>query len=92
MRQIGAVRRASSRGWRSVLARAGMATATSTGGRGYAAAIDALNSLQSNAATIEAIRRSGRTVNELNEHEMVEYLGRIGHPVCGGVVACATYL
>ncbi|WFD34037.1 tetrahydrofolate synthase [Malassezia cuniculi] len=47
--------------------------------RSYSAAIDALNSLQSNAATIEAIRRSGKTVNELNEPEMVEYLERIGH-------------
>lgn len=47
--------------------------------RSYAAAIDALNSLQSNAATLEAIRRSGRTVNELNEHEMTEYLSRINH-------------
>ncbi|WFD43314.1 tetrahydrofolate synthase [Malassezia psittaci] len=48
--------------------------------RGYSEAIDALNSLQSNAATIEAIRKSGKTVNELNEPEMVEYLARIGHP------------
>ena len=47
--------------------------------RNYAAAIDALNSLQSNSATIEAIRRSGKTVNELNEPEMTEYLQRIGH-------------
>lgn len=47
--------------------------------RNYAAAIDALNSLQSNAATIEAIRKSGKTVNELNEPEMTEYLERIGH-------------
>lgn len=47
--------------------------------RSYAAAIDALNSLQSNAATIEAIRKSGKTVNELNEPEMTEYLERIGH-------------
>lgn len=47
--------------------------------RGYAEAIDALNSLQSNAATIEAVRRSGKTVNEFNEPEMTEYLERIGH-------------
>lgn len=47
--------------------------------RTYAAAIDALNSLQSNAATIEAIRKSGKTVNELNEPEMTEYLTRIQH-------------
>lgn len=47
--------------------------------RNYAAAINALNSLQSNAATIEAIRKSGKTVNELNEPEMTEYLARIGH-------------
>lgn len=49
--------------------------------RSYNAAINALNSLQSNAATIEAIRRSGKTVNELNEPEMTEYLERIGHNV-----------
>lgn len=47
--------------------------------RNYAESINALNSLQSNAATIEAIRKSGRTVNELNEPEMTEYLERIGH-------------
>lgn len=51
----------------------------STQARTYAVAIDALNSLQSNAATIEAIRRSGKTVNEFNEPEMTEYLARIGH-------------
>ncbi|PKI84403.1 tetrahydrofolate synthase [Malassezia vespertilionis] len=45
----------------------------------YEGAIDALNSLQSNAATLEAIRKSGRTVNEQNEQEMTEYLSRIGH-------------
>lgn len=50
-----------------------------TQARTYAAAIEALNSLQSNAATIEAIRRSGKTVNEFNEPEMTEYLERIGH-------------
>ena len=49
--------------------------------RSYNAAINALNSLQSNAATIEAIRRSGKTVTELNEPEMTEYLERIGHNV-----------
>lgn len=49
--------------------------------RSYGAAINALNSLQSNSATIEAIRRSGKTVNEYNEPEMVEYLERIGHKV-----------
>lgn len=53
--------------------------AMTTQARTYAAAIDALNSLQSNAATIEAIRRSGKTVNEFNEPEMTEYLERIGH-------------
>ncbi|KAL4402546.1 Folylpolyglutamate synthetase [Malassezia pachydermatis] len=56
-----------------------MSTTTASSARSYAAAIDALNSLQSNAATLEAIRRSGRTVNELNEPEMTEYLERIGH-------------
>ncbi|CEQ40650.1 SPOSA6832_02278, partial [Sporobolomyces salmonicolor] len=55
----------------------GMATVSSA--RNYAAAIDALNSLQSNAAVIEAIRKSGGKGGEAQMIESVEYLKRIGY-------------
>lgn len=71
------------RAWRGSSGPSGARTLATMHGRDYRAAIDALNSLQSNAATLEAIRKSGRTVNELNEHEMTEYLDRIGHRVSG---------
>ncbi|WFD18990.1 tetrahydrofolate synthase [Malassezia caprae] len=70
---------AGARLWQTGKRLAGSYRAMTTQARSYAAAIDALNSLQSNAATIEAIRRSGKTVNEFNEPEMTEYLERIGH-------------
>jgi len=47
--------------------------------RTYADAVDKLNSLQSNAATIEAIRASGKPNNDATVTEMVEYLKRIGY-------------
>ncbi|GAA5912712.1 tetrahydrofolate synthase [Sporobolomyces salmoneus] len=47
--------------------------------RSYSAAIDALNSLQSNAAVIDAIRKSGTTNGEAQMVEGVEYLKRIGY-------------
>ncbi|KZT53290.1 FolC bifunctional protein [Calocera cornea HHB12733] len=47
--------------------------------RTYADAIDQLNSLQSNAATIEAIRASGKPNNDATVTEMQEYLKRIGY-------------
>ncbi|GAK66085.1 folC bifunctional protein [Moesziomyces antarcticus] len=53
------------------------ATATST--RTYDDAIEALNSLQSNAATIEALRKSGGRLLDFAIPEMVEYLERIGY-------------
>ena len=49
--------------------------------RSYAEAVDALNSLQSNAAAIETIRTSeSRTIPD-----MLEYLHRIGHSVSSGL-------
>ncbi|BGP18669.1 hypothetical protein JCM10213_002913 [Rhodosporidiobolus nylandii] len=51
----------------------------STGSRSYAAAIDALNNLQSNAATIEAIRKSGGKSGALQLEEQREYMRRIGY-------------
>lgn len=47
----------------------------------YGEAINALNTLQSNAAVIEAIRRSGGKLNDFAIPEMVEYLERIGWKV-----------
>ncbi|KAK7060501.1 Folylpolyglutamate synthetase [Paramarasmius palmivorus] len=47
--------------------------------RSYEDAIDALNSLQSNAATLDAVRASGGTLSTLAIPEMLEYLGRIGY-------------
>lgn len=54
---------------------------TMTTPRSYSAAIDALNSLQSNAAVIDAIRKSGTTNGEAQMVEGVEYLKRIGYTV-----------
>ena len=54
---------------------------TMTSSRSYSAAIDALNSLQSNAAVIDAIRKSGTTNGEAQMVEGVEYLKRIGYTV-----------
>ncbi|GAA5939415.1 tetrahydrofolate synthase [Sporobolomyces koalae] len=50
-----------------------------TSARSYSAAIEALNSLQSNAAVIDAIRKSGTTNGEAQMVEGVEYLHRIGY-------------
>lgn len=47
----------------------------------YSEAITALNTLQSNASVIEAIRRSGGKLNDFAIPEMVEYLERIGWKV-----------
>ncbi|OSD04312.1 FolC bifunctional protein [Trametes coccinea BRFM310] len=47
--------------------------------RTYRDAVDHLNSLQSNAATLEAVRASGGRLSQFAIPEMVEYLGRIGY-------------
>lgn len=47
--------------------------------RSYSAAIEALNTLQSNAATIAAIRAVGGKHSDWLIPEMVEYLKRAGH-------------
>jgi hypothetical protein len=46
--------------------------------RSYREALDALNSLQSNAATLEALRASGGR-SDYAIPEMIEYLERIGY-------------
>ncbi|GMG21500.1 unnamed protein product [Ambrosiozyma monospora] len=47
--------------------------------RSYKDAIGLLNSLQSNFATIQAVRQSGKTRNEMLIPEMVEWTRRIGY-------------
>jgi hypothetical protein len=47
----------------------------------YRDAVDCLNSLQSNAATLEALRASGSRLSEFAIPEMLEYLERIGYQV-----------
>ena len=42
--------------------------------RTYREAVDHLNSLQSNAATLEAVRASGGRLSQFAIPEMVEYL------------------
>lgn len=54
-------------------------SSTAAASRTYDDAIDALNSLQSNAATIEALRKSGGRLLDFAIPEMVEYLERIGY-------------
>ena len=54
-----------------------MSSATRT----YRDAVDLLNSLQSNAATLEAVRASGGRLSEFAIPEMIEYLERIGYSV-----------
>lgn len=56
-------------------------TAPSSSGRSYVDAINLLNSLQSNAAVIEAIRKGGGKSGDQLMEEMVEYLTRIGYQV-----------
>ncbi|KAI9466907.1 Mur ligase [Lactarius psammicola] len=48
-------------------------------GRSYKDAVDLLNTLQSNAATLEAVKASGGRNSELTIPEMVDYLDRIGY-------------
>ncbi|KAI0347518.1 FolC bifunctional protein [Trametopsis cervina] len=47
--------------------------------RTYGDAVDHLNSLQTNAATLDAVRASGGRLSEFAIPEMLEYLGRIGY-------------
>lgn len=51
--------------------------------RDYAAAVAALNTLQSNFAIVDAIRKSGVGMNKQAIPEMIEWCRRIGYEVCG---------
>lgn len=50
--------------------------------RTYSDAIASLNSLQTNFAIVDAIRKSGRKMNEQAIPEMVEWCRKIGYQVC----------
>ena len=52
--------------------------------RSYSEAIDALNSLQTNAAVLEALRVSGNRMSARAIPEMLEYLHRTGYSVSSG--------
>lgn len=67
------------------LLRTTMSLSNHTTRRTYADAIDCLNSLQSNAAVIEAIRLSGGKDGPIKEIESVECLRRIGYEVSARV-------
>ncbi|GAA6028985.1 hypothetical protein JCM8097_001538 [Rhodosporidiobolus ruineniae] len=56
-----------------------MSSTTAAPPRTYAAAVDALNSLQSNAAVIEAIRKSGGTDGGVQLQQQRDYTARIGY-------------
>ena len=45
-------------------------------------AVESLNTLQTNFAVVEAIRKSGQRMNEQAIPEMVEWCRRIGYRVC----------
>lgn len=49
----------------------------------YADAVGKLNSLQSNAAIIESVRKSRGALNMRSIPEMHEFLERLGYKVCG---------
>lgn len=46
------------------------------------AAVQALNTLQSNFQIVDAIRKSGRGMNQNAIPEMIEWTKRIGYEVC----------
>lgn len=45
-------------------------------------AIRSLNSLQSNFAIVDAIRKSGKGMNQLAIPEMIEWCRKLGYQVC----------
>lgn len=58
--------------------------------RSYSDAIDALNSLQNNVATLAAVRASASRTSDFAIPEMLEYLYRIGHSVSPGLALSRT--
>lgn len=47
------------------------------------AAVQALNTLQSNFSIVDAIRKSGKGMNKQAIPEMLEWCRKIGYEVCG---------
>lgn len=45
-------------------------------------AVASLNTLQSNFAIVDAIRKSGRKMNDQAIPEMIEWCNKIGYQVC----------
>jgi folylpolyglutamate synthase len=60
----------------------GRALSTMATARDYAAAVQALNSLQSNFSAVEAIRKQGPGWNNRALPEMRDWVRRIGYEVC----------
>ena len=50
-------------------------------GRSYVDAVTALNTLQSNFSVLDAIRKSGRSMNKQAIPEMIEWCRRAGYEV-----------
>ena len=55
--------------------------------RSYADAVAALNTLQSNFAVVNAIRKSGRGMNQQAIPEMIDWCRKIGYEVCAFTVS-----
>lgn len=51
-------------------------------------AVAALNTLQSNFAVVDAIRKSGKSMNQQAIPEMIEWTQRIGYQVCSCLHTC----
>jgi len=54
----------------------------------YQEAVEKLNTLQSNAAALDAVRASGGRISQFAIPEMLEYLGRIGYTVRQRIIVC----
>lgn len=59
----------------------GSRTMSTRSNRSYQEAVEKLNTLQSNAAALDAVRASGGRLSEFAIPEMLEYLERIGYSV-----------
>lgn len=50
--------------------------------RDYNAAVAALNTLQSNFSIVDAIRKSGKGMNQNAIPEMIDWVNKTGYKVC----------
>ena len=58
---------------------ASSSSAVMASGRSYTDAIECLNSLQSNAATVAAVRAQGRSLDSYQIPDFIDYVKRIGY-------------